>query len=280
MIFTEINFGPVTKKTFEDAFNLLDIYLSDLYQNGQIERYFNIIVRNGEIFAYVNKYGPQADLLKHHSSRGLENYKAVQEFFQREPIWTQIEDDVPKRDTDWKNAPFLYLYACWIDHESPIRRGDNGKPVPTYRIPISETERCDLTLWKSSYVRTDEIWIASGTLEIPAYKELVEPESGLSEIGRELCKSIEDTTGIPTFYYLDRYYAYGDERESQRKCPVCGGKWRSKTPESGKKKEVTFDFRCIKCRLVSDEGVDINSRRAIIGDVKKTRNAKKMNMRN
>ncbi len=46
----------------------------------------------------------------------------------------------------------------------------------------------------------------SGAVEIPAYRQLADPNSLLSEDGRRLCREVESRTGIPTFYYLLRYW--------------------------------------------------------------------------
>src|SRR5438445_471788 len=96
-------------------------------------------------------------------------------------------------------------------------RGDNNR---TQLEDVAESY-----YWQSYYVEHDNIWLGSGTLEIGAYRELADPNSGLSEHGRSLCREIEAATKVPTFYYLLRFWGRA-KGEDQRRCPGCGGEWR------------------------------------------------------
>ncbi|MBX3324353.1 MAG: DUF2310 family Zn-ribbon-containing protein [Nitrospira sp.] len=78
---------------------------------------------------------------------------------------------------------------------------------------------------------------------------------------------IETATRIPTYYYLFRYH--GRLKEKLRRCPLCGGAWRVRSPK-GLTRFSHFDFRCKPCRLVSNMassiGDDEDERLAVIGE--------------
>lgn len=114
------------------------------------------------------------------------------------------------------------------------------------------------------------MWLLSGKLEIPAYRQLAEPNCDLTQEGRDLCRQIEAATALPTYYWLYRYYGWEDpKRERARKCPSCGRGWgRRPTSKHG---IASFQFRCDRCRLVSDFCEDPNDRYARIGEFKGTK---------
>ena len=126
--------------------------------------------------------------------------------------------------------------------------------VPTYAIPISFETKEGLYCWQKGYHDLDNIHLGSGVLEIPAYRQLADPNSELSQEGRHLCRQIEIGTGIPTFYYLMKYWAR-ETGEEDRLCPGCGNNWKVEGVEASPKQFYQFDFRCDKCRLVSHLGV-------------------------
>jgi hypothetical protein len=75
----------------------------------------------------------------------------------------------------------------------------------------------------------------------------------------QLCREVEKSTKVPTYYFLMRYYSHPTE-EFARRCPGCGGKWRTKAPEENRFRD--WHFRCKRCRLVSNAGVEPNRRLA------------------
>lgn len=145
-----------------------------------------------------------------------------------------------------------------------------GKPIPTYKLPVSDSIREGLYFWAESYRHHDAIWLESGDLEISAYKQLADPNSGLARQGRELCTEIEQATGKATFYYLDHYWGRKSQEEENRLCPVCGGCWRVFNDDDGNGFSA-FPFRCYSCRLVSHKADSCeDERHARIGEYRKT----------
>jgi predicted nucleic acid-binding Zn ribbon protein len=129
-------------------------------------------------------------------------------------------------------------------------------------LPLEFQRKNDLTSWQAEYVLYDRLWLNSGSLEIAAYKELTDPASQLSGEGRDICAEIEKNTGVPTYYFLMRYYS-PSKGADDRPCPGCGKPWRVQQPQDAPFHH--WPFRCEHCRLVSTVGVDVNKRLAKLG---------------
>ena len=262
MIRYKLTFGSSQGKDIKDAEDIVVSYLVYLERNGQIERhdYDRMISRQGQVVAFVEAYGPTAWQNKYHSKTGLEGLAAVSDFFGTPPVWEIYEDSPPKREVSWKNASALCLYGGW---DTDLYREDTKKVVPLYLLPLTDEQRDAIYCWKTTYMEYYPIWFSTGKLEILVYREFAEPHSELSRMGRECCRNIEAATGIPTYYFLKRYYGYEIKQEKKRKCPCCGKPWCQNVKDNAH----LFDFKCNPCRLVSDFGVDGSSPRyAKIGD--------------
>ena len=272
MVFYQICFGQYCKNKYAEAENLIQGYLATILRNGQINRNYSIMSWNGEVVAYINAYGYDANCLKSHCHFGKEKLRQLKAFFGQPPVWRHNEDFPVKRKTNWKDAPFLYLATDLFDSCSPLTRGDDGMIIPLYRVPISDMDREAVVSWQWKYQAFDEVWIDSCELEMKAYRVIAEPESKLSKKGRELCLAIEKATGVPTYYYLKRYYGRDDTDEKRRRCPLCGKPWHVKRHEKQTVEDTSFGdfaFQCVKCRLVSHIAPIINLRNAKIGEPKK-----------
>jgi len=272
MYVSRVNFGrPANPKDNTDLENAAEYYLVALLRNGQVCGEYVLGWTKGCLTAYVYLPRPNAFKIKFHSEWAKECLVKSSEVFGHDPIWTVLEDDIPKRFQSWKRAPSLYLFTAWPIHSPPVRRMDTGEPIPTYILPLSDRERDEVYSWAYSYRNHDLIWTESGTLEIAAYKQLIEPESELSTYGRQVCSNIEKAIHIPTYYYLFRYWGRKDEHKS-RSCPSCGRKWRIRPRQEPFAPFSDFSFKCKKCRLVShDACTDEDSRYARIGEYKPKR---------
>ena len=280
MDFYQITFGPYNKKTYVETGELILDYLAALTRNGQIDKTYDVVPWQGQSVAYVNALGHKAESRRFHSIWGKEYLKQVCEFFRQKPVWTCNEDFPLKRNATWKDAPFLYLFTHLFDQESPVCRGDNGMVIPVFTLPITDLEKEYLYAWMYRYRDHDAVWMGSDELEIPSYRLLAEPDSGLSTTGREHCSIIEKATGVPTYYFLMRYYGREYAEEKARRCPGCGKPWFVKNPEkeSYNKPFWKFDFMCKTCRLVSNCGPDgSNLRYAKIGEPRKKSQSPKRN---
>lgn len=149
------------------------------------------------------------------------------------------------------------------DWQSPMRRGDSGHPIPIFLLSGEHQQREEIYFWQQEYKNCDQAWIHSGALEKIAYKQLATPDSELSKAGQNICKYIEEVTGIPTYYYLQRYW--GRRRnEDKRLCPSCGQNWSTGFEDD---EFYNFAFKCDSCRLVSQLAVSYeDERHAVMGE--------------
>lgn len=250
MILANVTFGTRRAGERETLEDLAESYLGTLAQLGHLCGPWFLTWTKGRLNAHVLLAAPAAFEPRHHTKRGKHDLKAVTTAFGKSPVWKILDDDANVRPSTWKGAPFLYLFTHAFDWASPVCRGDGKKPVPVFSLPLAEQQKSDLYSWQNGYSDHDKIWIGSGKLEIPAYRQLADPESDLSAGGRALCREIETATGVPTFYYLMRFWGRS-KSEEKRPCPGCGKDWKAEQEEGSPSRFWHFDFKCYPCRLVS-----------------------------
>ncbi|RZF49620.1 nucleic acid-binding protein [Acinetobacter halotolerans] len=263
MIAYKVIFGTITKTNREDAEWLVEDYISVLLHNGQICGEYFLVVQKEKLCAYLNVQGRNAYAMKYHCKYGIERLHKIIEFFGRKPQWTLIDDDIPKQNITWENAPFLYLFTHMGDRRSSLCRGDNGESISIYLIPGEHEQREEIYFWQQEYKTYDQAWTYSGALEKVAYKQLATSDSELAKAGQKIGKYIEKVTGIPTYYYLVRYWGRRTN-EYARLCPSCGQNWST---EVNSNEFHHFPFKCDQCRLVSHLAVSYeDERQAVIGE--------------
>jgi predicted nucleic acid-binding Zn ribbon protein len=225
-------------------------YLAALLHNGQVLGDYLLAPCEGTLVAYTHVARPNALAKRWHSQWGLASLRQVVKAFGQLPQCEIIEDNVPTRFTSWKKSSSFYIFTHAFDDASPLCCGDSGVPVPLYLLPISDLTREHLYFWAIRYRDHDRVWFDSGVLEVPAYKQMADPRSELSVIGRELCQEVETATGKRTFYYLHRYWGRS-VGEQTRLCPLCGRRWHTSLNRPQNSPFWRFAFRCVRCRLVS-----------------------------
>lgn len=254
MLSAKIQFGSQPGLPKDELEDLAETYLAAMFHTGQLCGEYFLTWIEGFLHAHVLLACSQARQPRYHSVWGRNSLAGVIRAFGQTPQWTLIDDDAKRRSVSWKRAPFLYLFTNAFDWDSPVRRGDNGKAIPVCLLPIPFEQKGDLYHWKSSYFHHDNIWLGCGALEVPSYRQMADAKSELAEEGRDLCREIEQATGVPTFYYLHRFWGR-KKGEEERRCPICAGRWWSKRPATERASFWQFDFRCDRCRLVSHFGV-------------------------
>lgn len=263
----------------EEIHEYVDNYLSALYFDGQIFGDFVTGVVNGLYTSFVYLAGSDAIQMENHTERGKRELQLIIDTFGTSPGWSFLIDREKEYGTTWQTADTLFFYTDKYDGTSPVCHGETGIYIPVYTLPISDSLRAEINAWARACRLHDKMWFDSGALEIPAYKQLADPDSRLSKQGRALCSQVEQATGKPTYYYLKRYYGR-KKKEKKRVCPGCGKLWRvrnQKILESDK--YYDFPFRCEHCRLVSHDAVSRGSkddeRYASIGEYQKRKKMKK-----
>lgn len=153
-----------------------------------------------------------------------------------------------------RKHPSFVLETNFLSSDPPLCCGACFGRVPLYRIPHTTEYGTyeDILGWASRYRALDTLWIDSGVGEQFAYRELSRHDSDLSQTGRDICRRIQELTRIPVYYYLQRHYARSVASERRRTCPACGRKWLVEPPWFDR-----YDFRCDRCRLVSNIGFDV-----------------------
>ncbi|MGJ8638626.1 MAG: DUF2310 family Zn-ribbon-containing protein [Opitutaceae bacterium] len=250
MILHKVTFGKITAETRDQAEDIAESYIAVLLHNGQACGEYFTVVHNAALCCYVHLQGSHALETKNHCKYGIERLKEVVDFFRTPPVVDPIDDDIPNIDANWTNAPSLYLSTSMINWGSPLHRGDNGQTIPIYRLAGEHQEREAIYSWQCTYRDYDSIWLGCGPLEINTYKQLASIDSELSKEGREICAKIETQTGVPTYYFLMRYWGR-QNNEAQRPCPGCGQAWHKNLADHKSSNFWDFPFRCEPCRLVS-----------------------------
>jgi predicted nucleic acid-binding Zn ribbon protein len=151
---------------------------------------------------------------------------------------------------------FFILYTNYLSLESPIRCGDCFGIFPLYRIPATkDDEYTDILTWESDYKACDTLQMNCSTGERFGISQLSRCDSSLSKRGIDICICIAVSTGIPAYYYLLKESGRNKRAELNRKCPSCGGEWL--LHDSLHK---LFDFKCDKCKLLSNIGWSVHSK--------------------
>ena len=268
-ILAEVKFGRAGRLNKADLRNAAESYLASLLKTGQICGDYLLAWNKGSLIACVMLTGPDAFQARNHSAFGRQELAKIRAAFGSLPTWTVRDDDCPPRPLTWKKAPFLYLFTHAFDIASPVNHGASGKAIPVYTIPIPFESKESLYFWQGSYREFDKIQLGCGAWEIPAYREMADPNSELARHGRDLCARVEAATKLPTYYYLARYWGR-PKNEAERRCPGCREAWKVGYPLESPGPFHHFEFRCESCRLVSHLGTSADGRKfARIGEFHK-----------
>jgi predicted nucleic acid-binding Zn ribbon protein len=147
------------------------------------------------------------------------------------------------------SLPSLVLFTTYLDAAPPVRCGACFGAVPLYRIPptYNGDEYHDLLRWEADYQACDRLQMGCQTGERFGLREMSRLDSSLIRRGRAVCRTIEEKTGVPTYYHLFRWTGRSLAAERRRTCPGCGGAWLM-----SERWHDRFDFRCDPCRLLSN----------------------------
>jgi len=166
-----------------------------------------------------------------------------------QPIFNILGKDPSESSACACSKPYSFiLFTTYLTLQSPLRCASCFSPVPLYRIPRFPSEDFhDIISWQSDYQSCDSLQMNCSTGERFATRQLSSYDSSLTQRGLQICMEIEKLTGKPVYYYLYRGTGKSHKGELERKCRHCGGEWLLKEPW-----HKLFDFRCDKCRLLSN----------------------------
>jgi len=174
--------------------------------------------------------------------------KGFQDAGLSDPEFVEIDgDEIGTEACACQDRSSLILFTTYLQLSPPVSCGECFRPVPLYRLPrFSNGEFYEVITWQSNYQACDTLFMNSGPGEQFGYRQTTRVDSALTQQGRKLCRHFEDKLGMPTYYYLQRYYRRSYAQENARLCPGCGGAWKLSDLWHD-----LFDFRCDNCRLVS-----------------------------
>ncbi|MGL4476360.1 MAG: Zn-ribbon-containing protein [Shewanella sp.] len=251
MFVVELRFECFADTSFtavEQAINgLLEAYRA----NGQVlGREFAIAFNDGEF--KVRLLLPEEDSL-HYSFNSPWVKQALSHLTEAKilaPRTKLIGQDINSEETSTQTPSWQLLYTSYVHMCSPLRSGDDLRPIPLYRIPATfNGDHKRMIRWQTEWQACDELQMAAATAaEFAALKEITTVDSDLFRRGWDLRGRVEFLTKIPTYYYVYRVGGSDKQSERERPCPRCGNPdWALSEPLLD-----MFHFRCDDCRIVSN----------------------------
>ncbi|MEN7551502.1 DUF2310 family Zn-ribbon-containing protein [Rapidithrix thailandica] len=234
----------------DDFFETADCYFQSLNDSKQIinEEWQYEPVEGG---VSLNLFCPEKDsyLAKNSTVYGKNWQKRMEEEFGCQFNFQYLGLAPEREKTSLpKNAKFFLLKTTRL---SPLIDGESFLPIPLYKIPFTYHDgesHNDINFWENNYIRIEGLWMNGSVGERWAQNQLQNHDSELNKQGIESCRKIEEVTGIPTYYFLFNYRAWGHKKDKARKCPNCGGDWLIE----GKTFNNFYAFKCDPCRLLSE----------------------------
>lgn len=255
MLLARISFVPHMDHEEVELVTVAQRFLTALVKNGQIQSEFVTGWREGVFVAFVSATHRESLFSRNHSKWGDQALTAVKLQYGAEPTCEILDDNISVPVPTLKSASSLYLYCDGLSHDSVVRHGNRGTPMPLPLLPIDDDLREDIFLWKTSYTCADRVWFDGGPMELAAYRQLANPDSEVMREGRAICQQIEEVVSLPVYLYVLRHWGHA-EGEDDRPCPGCGKPWQAvDSPSPSREPFCRFHFRCEECRLVSHESV-------------------------
>lgn len=234
----------------EEFFEFAQYYFQSLHGTKQIinEEWQYEAIDNG---LSLNLYCPEKDSYKEKNSTiyGQKWKKRIEDELECKFDFNYIGLDpefgkitIPKKRT------FLMLKTARL---SPLIEGESLDQIPLYKIPFTHHDgECynDINFWENNCERITGLWFNGAVGERWAQNQLQNHNSELSKQGMASCQKIEKVTGLPTYYFLFNYRAWGQKKDRERKCPNCGGEWLLKK----KTFNNFYALKCDNCRLISE----------------------------
>jgi predicted nucleic acid-binding Zn ribbon protein len=221
---------------------------------GQILQREHILCINGDA-TKVQVVCPEMGALDDtHANQDVLNWKNRIEKGLKNKIrykYTGIEPDYPspRYDVPTEKSSFYILRYGW---SSPLICGDTNTPIPLYKIPYTDVENTcydNIWNWERHHKSLYHLWLGSQEVtEEFAANQMQDVYSEHNKKGRDLCRIIEEKTGVSTFYFLFNYRNWSKQEDLDRKCPITGNEWGI----SDKTNKPFVDFKCDESRLVSE----------------------------
>lgn len=232
----------------EKPYFLIDVHalLNTLNRHNQIIYKDNIVSFTADkVFIFVSCPGEEiiSSGLNIYAKKWISN---IEEDYSLKFSIEKIGNYPGDLDGSYSEASAYILYG---NSYMPLRSFDNFDPIPLYKFPYTysdNTSYFDINMWLSNYNDVYAIW-DRGDINEPYFKELLSSfESELTVKGMEICLRIKQLTNKDCYFYLFNY-----DNDVPDACPSCGGPWKLENRILDK-----FDFKCDKCNILSNLGVD------------------------
>lgn len=257
MYVAELEFKIIADTNFVQAEAAIRHYIEKLIFNGQIlGREFPTAWQQDRFCSRIVIPDEHALLAKHHSKLGNTALQQLANAGLAYPQLHVLGMDLMSQHTDpCAKAKSYILYTRFSDTCSPLRCGEHFAPTALYQLKTSEQDHEQLIRWQLQYQALDEIQMQhTRVLHKTAERSLQQLHSTLNKQGRKLAKQLELANGIPVFYALYSGTSTNCSAEADKTCPGCGEIWRLAQPMHD-----IFDFKCDRCRLLSNIAWDCQS---------------------
>lgn len=250
MFVTELDFEVYCDTSMAAVEKAINYCLDCLRYNGQvIGRELPVVMKGTNFVARV--VCPEEDSLHpdNHSPQVKLAFKQLSEFGLLQPKVKIVGQDMNSDPSDEsEKVSWQILYTSHLHTCSPIRHGETFQPIPLYRLPaVANGDQKQFIKWQEDWSACDQLQMNGSVVEHPSLHEISSSKSHLFKRGWDLCRRMAVVSGIPTYLYIYRVAGESKEKEQARKCPVCDGDWALEEPI-----HEVFDFKCDKCRLVSN----------------------------
>ena len=181
----------------EELHHLADIYLDQAQRHGQCDSYF-LAWGVDDLTAYTHVPELKSFDEQFHAAPGRATLDEIRALMGRTPAVAVLQFPAHSRIGCWQTAATLYVNAGHDVGGQLVFSGDDGLPTPLYRLPLQTSDCEALNFLAYQYQAFDSVWVASGELEIAAYRQMADPDSPLGRALRGMCRTIEMATGKPT----------------------------------------------------------------------------------
>lgn len=232
----KITFIPLVhnSKQTEISDDMFWDYLGCLYQNGQIQRNYEMIYTNSNVTVLVTlpEMNSLSDIYKNLYVRKAEEKLAAEYISEFEFLG---ENARFSQECTCREETHYILYTNYYTEDSPILCGRCMKPVPLYRLPyiLGESEYHSVLIWRESYRNLDKLFMY-GIEDALVLSQLQNPNSSITEIGKDICAQFSLKKKKPFYYYLFSY-----EKVYSPECPSC-----KKNCSVDSEKNLYFCDRC------------------------------------
>lgn len=256
MILAKLTFECFEDTTITAVERAISSLITELKYNGQIiGNEFPCLLKDGHFVTQA--LCPTDDALQYtNNNKAVNNaISALNKSGLLQPKIDILGQEIHSDMSDHDHTPsWQVLYTSYVQTCSPLRCGEHFAPIPLFRQPaLANGCYKQLINWQQDWQACDQLQMNGRSAEFSALTEIGDFDSSLALRGRTIATTIEENSGVATYYYLYRVGGESLKSEQQRRCPQCDGDWALDEAI-----HQVFDFKCDDCRLVSNLSWDYN----------------------